>query len=132
MGNIISPTKNNNYNYCRLCEGYSPKNEWFCAHCCKQHGCIVIFEDINGIEAVLISNGLDNYQRRGLIRYMNIPDVVQQHTLSKPYKGEDRFMLCLAKEFQQQKHYPSTETIDEIVLRIVRLFLNDAGGSLMD
>ena len=139
MGN----TNSNKNNICRLrgtsssnlfelCEGYAPKNEWFCAQCCKLHGCIAIFEDINGIEAVLMSNGLDNYQRRGLIRYMNIPDVVQQHTLSKPYKGEDRFMLCLSKEFQHQRHYPSTETIDEIVLRIVRLFLNDFNCSLMD
>ena len=70
---------------------------------------------------------------------MNIPDVIQRHTLSKPYKGEKRFMLCLAKEFQtsarieirrarsSQKYYPTTETIDEIVLRIVRKFMDDAG-----
>ena len=128
MGN----TSSNKNNHCRLCEGYAPKNEWFCAQCCKQHGCIAIFEDINGIEAVSMSNGLDNYQRRGLIRYMNIPDIIQQHTLSTPYKGEERFMRCLAKEFQHQKHYPSSETIDEIVLRIVRLFMSDTGGSLLD
>ena len=102
-------------------------NEWFCAQCCKQHGCIAIYEDSDGIEAILMTNGLDNFQRRGLLRYMNIPDVVQQHTLSQPYKGEDRFMLCLAKDFQQQKHYPSSETIDEIVLRIVRKLMDDAG-----
>ena len=82
MGNIISPTKNNNNNHCRLCEGYSPKNEWFCAQCCKQHGCIAIFEDINGIEAVSMSNGFDNFLRRGLFRYINIPDVIQQHIQS--------------------------------------------------
>ena len=74
-----------------------------------------------------MTNGLDNYQGRGLIRYMNIPDVIQRHTLLKPYKIEDRFMLCLAKEFQHQKYYPSSETIDEIILIIVRTFMDDAG-----
>ena len=74
-----------------------------------------------------MTNGLDNFQRRGLIRCMNIPDVVQRPTLWKPYKDEDRFMFCLAKECQHQKLYPTSETLDEIVLRIVRKFMDDAG-----
>ena len=117
MGNTNSKSNNQ----CRLCEGYAPKNEWFCAQCCTRHGCIAIFEELNGIEAISMNNGFDNFQRRGLIRYFNIPDVIQQHTLSKPYRGEDQFMQCLAKELQQP------ETIHENVLRIVRKFMNDAG-----
>ena len=124
MGNSNSSRKNN---HCHLCEGDAPKNEWFCAQCCKQHGCIAIYEDSDRVVAISMTNGLDNFQRRGLIRYMIIPDVVQRHTLLKPYKDEDRFLLCLAKEFQHQEHYPTSEMIDEIVLRIVRKFMDDAG-----
>ena len=129
MGNSCSSNKNN---ICRLCYKYAPKNEWFCAQCCKLHGCIAIFEDTNGIEAISMNKGLDNYQRRGLIRYMNIPDIVQCHTLSKPYKNEDIFMQCLDKEFQHHRFHPSNETLEEIVLRVVRLFMNDFHCSLMD